>query len=131
VHGPPASSYVLDPSHRTFQYLSFGTSPGIAAVMPGTNLIVSAPPQQTQCQLLLTTVAQVPTPTTLADWRIESWSYSGVCPEYPAHRDGGSDGSRIPTPAVDRFSCLLRSVRPRDGRNHPRKAHLHLVRSSN
>jgi hypothetical protein len=80
VHGPPASSYVLDPSHRTFQYLGFGTSPGIAAVMPGTGLIVSAPPQQTQCQLLLTAVAQVPTPTTLADWRVEGWSYNGVCP---------------------------------------------------
>src|SRR6516164_6229384 len=28
----------------------------------------------------------------------------------------------------DRFSCLLRSVGLRDGRNHPIKAHLHLAR---
>jgi len=31
----------------------------------------------------------------------------------------------------DRFSRLSRSVGPRDGRNHPMKGRLHLVRPSN
>jgi len=80
VHGPPNSSFDLDHTHRTFQYIKLGNSLGFAAVLPGNpSLIVSAPPQATQCQVLLTTVAIIPSPTTLADWRVENYSIIGDC----------------------------------------------------
>ena len=76
--GNPTEIIDLGPNRRGFRWVLTEATPSVAAMLPGTNMLVSRAPGTRSCTISLDASSQNPS-VSLADWRIEHWGWNGAC----------------------------------------------------
>jgi hypothetical protein len=78
ARGPPQQQTDLGPSQRLFEWIMTEETPGVAMIMPGSNMVVSRPPGTRSCTVAF--VAKGPgANAALSQWIIESYRWNGAC----------------------------------------------------
>ena len=78
ARGPPQQQIALGPKQRLFEWIMTEGTPGVAMVMPGSNMVVSRPPGTRSCNVAF--VANAPGENAaLNQWVIKSYRWNGAC----------------------------------------------------
>lgn len=76
--GPPMRQTQLGPGQRLFEWMIQAPTPGVAMVMPGSNMIVSRPPGMASCTVAFVANA-APESDALNQWVISGYRWNGQC----------------------------------------------------
>jgi hypothetical protein len=78
ARGPPQQQTSLGAGQRLYEWILLAPTPGVAMVLPGSNMIVSRPAGTTSCTVAMVANAQSES-APLNQWVITGYRWNGAC----------------------------------------------------